>query len=76
VVVLGHIQRGEGNSKFIDRGFMAGLGNYAVNVLTNGVTDHCVNLNHGKLNTIPLEYAISHKKTDVNMYYKLIKLLT
>jgi 6-phosphofructokinase 1 len=75
VVVLGHIQRG-GHPTSIDRIMAARLGNYAISVLRSGVTDHCVNLNHGKLNTIPLEYAISHKKTDVNMYYKLIKLLT
>ncbi|PNX49758.1 MAG: hypothetical protein BV457_00555 [Thermoplasmata archaeon M9B1D] len=75
VVVLGHIQRG-GHPTSIDRIMAARLGNYAVNVLRNGVTDHCVNLKHGKLGTIPLEFAVQPKKTDVNTYYKLIKILT
>jgi 6-phosphofructokinase 1 len=75
VVVLGHIQRG-GHPTSIDRIMAARLGNYAVNVLRNGITDHCVNLKHGKLDTIPLEFAVQPKKTDVNTYYKLIKILT
>jgi len=75
VVVLGHIQRG-GHPTSIDRIMAARLGNYAVNVLIDGFTNHCVNLKHGKLKTIPLEYAVSPKKTDVSTYYKLIKLLT
>jgi len=75
VVVLGHIQRG-GHPTSIDRIMAARLGNYAVNVLKDGVTDHCVILKDGKLVTIPLEVAVQPKKTDVNTYYKLIKILT
>ena len=75
VVVLGHIQRG-GHPTSIDRIMAARLGNYAVNVLKNGVTGHCVSLKDGKLVTIPLEVAVQPKKTDVNTYYKLIKILT
>jgi len=75
VVVLGHIQRG-GHPTSIDRIMAARLGNYAVNILNKGITDHCVSLKNGKLVTIPLKFAIQHKKTDVNTYYKLIKILT
>ena len=75
VVVLGHIQRG-GHPTSIDRVMAARLGNFAVNVLRNGVVDHCVCLKNGKLNNIPLESAVQPKKTDVDIYYKLIKILT
>ena len=75
VVVLGHIQRG-GHPTSIDRILAARLGNYAVKVLNEGITDHCVSLKNGNLVTIPLEFAIQPKKTDVNTYYKLIKILT
>lgn len=75
VVVIGHIQRG-GHPTSVDRIMAARLGNYAVNVLSNNVTDHCVSLKDGKLVVIPLEVAIQPKKTDVNTYYKLIKILT
>jgi len=75
VVVLGHIQRG-GHPTSIDRIMAARLGNFAISNLIDGVTDKCVNLKHGKLDTVPLEYAIQPKKTVVNAYYKLIKILT
>lgn len=75
VVVLGHIQRG-GHPTSVDRVMAARLGNYAVNVLNDGITDHCVSLKDGKLVTIPLEVAVQPKKTDVDTYYKLIKILT
>jgi 6-phosphofructokinase 1 len=75
VVVLGHIQRG-GHPTSVDRILAARLGNYAVNVLRDGITDHCVSLNDGKLITIPLEVAVQPKKIDVNTSYKLIKTLT
>jgi len=75
VVVLGHIQRG-GHPTSVDRVMAARLGNYAVNVLRDSVTDRCVSLKDGKLVTIPLEVAVQPKKTDVNTYYKLIKILT
>ena len=75
VAVLGHIQRG-GHPTSFDRIMAARLGNYAVNVLNDGVTDHCVSLKDGKLATIPLEVAVQPKKADVNTCYKLIKILT
>jgi 6-phosphofructokinase 1 len=75
VVVLGHIQRG-GHPTSIDRIMAARLGNYAVEMLNKGITDHCVSLRNGELITIPLELAVQPKKTDVNTYYKLIKILT
>ncbi|KYK21130.1 hypothetical protein AYK21_05205 [Thermoplasmatales archaeon SG8-52-2] len=75
VVVLGHIQRG-GHPTSIDRILAARLGNYAVKILNEGITDHCVSLKNGELVTIPLEFAIQPKKADVNTFYKLIKILT
>ena len=74
VAVLGHIQRG-GRPTAIDRLLGARLGNYALNVLNDGLTDHCVNLKNGELSTIPLENAIQPKKIDTESYYKLIKIL-
>ncbi len=75
VVVLGHIQRG-GHPTSIDRIIAARLGNYAVNVLKDGLTNHCVTIKDEKLITIPLEVAVKPKKINVNIYYKLIKNLT
>lgn len=75
VVVLGHIQRG-GHPTSVDRVMAARLGNYAVNVLKDGLTNHCVSVKDGKLMTIPLEIAVQPKKTDITTYYELIKILT
>jgi 6-phosphofructokinase 1 len=75
VVVLGHIQRG-GHPTSIDRVMAARLGNYAVNVLRNGLTNHCVCINDGELVTIPIEVAIQPKRTNVDSNYELIKKLT
>jgi len=75
VAVLGHIQRG-GHPTSIDRIMAARLGNYAVNVLRDGITDHCVSLKNGNPVTVPLEFAVQPKKTDADTYYKLIKILT
>lgn len=74
VAVLGHIQRG-GRPTAVDRLLGARLGNYALNVLNDGLTDHCVNLKNDELTTIPLENAIKPKKIDTESYYKLIKIL-
>ncbi len=75
IAVLGHIQRG-GIPTAKDRYLGAKLGNYAVDVLINGKTDHCVTLNNDKLMCIPLSKAIKPKKIDVDSFYKLIKILT
>ena len=74
VAVLGHIQRG-GRPTAVDRLLGARFGNYALNVLNEGLTDHCVNIKNGELSTIPLELAIQPKKIDTENYYKLIKIL-
>jgi len=73
--VLGHIQRG-GRPTAMDRLLGARLGNYAVNILKEGTTDHCVNFKDDKLFTIPLSVAIQPKEIDVDSYYRLIKILT
>jgi 6-phosphofructokinase 1 len=75
VAVLGHIQRG-GIPTARDRLLGARLGNYAVEVLIDGMTDHCVYYKDRKLFTIPLNVAIQPKKLEVNNYYRLIKILT
>jgi len=75
VAVLGHIQRG-GRPTAMDRLLGARLGNYAVNILKDDVTDHCVNFKDDKLSTIPLSVAIQPKEIDVDSYYRLIKILT
>jgi 6-phosphofructokinase 1 len=75
VAVLGHIQRG-GRPTATDRIMAARLGNHAVDMLKNGLTDHCVCLKEEKLCTIPLEEAIKPKTIDVNAIYRLIKILT
>ena len=74
VAVLGHIQRG-GRPTAKDRILAAHLGNYAVDVLKQGLTDHCVALKDGRLVTIPLETVIQPKKIEVEGYYRLIKVL-
>lgn len=75
IAVLGHIQRG-GNPTAKDRLLGARLGNFAVDVLKDGLTDYCVNFKEGKLFTIPLNEAIKPKELDVKSYYRLLKILT
>jgi len=75
IAVLGHIQRG-GRPTATDRLLGARLGNYAVNVLKEGITDSCVSFKDDKLFTIPLSVAIQPKEIDVDSYYRLIKILT
>jgi 6-phosphofructokinase 1 len=75
VAVLGHIQRG-GRPTATDRILGARLGNYAVEVLKEGVNDHCVYLKNNSLDTLPLNIAIQQKEIDVHALYRLIKILT
>ena len=67
IAVLGHIQRG-GRPTAKDRYLGAKLGNYAVDVLIDGKTDHCVTINHDKLTSFPLSNAIKPKKLDVESF--------
>ena len=75
VAVLGHIQRG-GRPTAKDRILGAKLGNYAVEKLRQGLTNHCVTEKNGEIVTIPLSVAIMPKEFDVDRYYRLIKILT
>jgi len=75
VAVLGHIQRG-GRPTSTDRILGAKLGNYAVEALQKGLTNHCVTIKNEKFIEIPLNIAIQPKEIDVSSYYKLIKILT
>jgi 6-phosphofructokinase 1 len=75
VAVLGHIQRG-GRPTSTDRILGAKFGNYAVEVLNKGFSDHCVCLKNNNLETITLDVAIQAKQIDVEGLYRLIKILT
>jgi 6-phosphofructokinase 1 len=75
VAVLGHIQRG-GRPTANDRIMALKLGNYAINVLKDGITDHCVTIANNELALIPLNVAIQPKKIEAENYYNLIKILT
>lgn len=75
VAVLGYIQRG-GSPTALDRIMAARLGSFAVDVLRKGESDKCVCANENKLSTIPLEIAIQPKKIEIEIYYRLIKILT
>lgn len=75
VVVLGHIQRG-GRPNAGDRILAARLGNYAVELLRSGETDRCVLLKNGQTDSIPMDMVTHSKKTEVDPYYRLIKILT
>lgn len=74
-VVLGHIQRG-GRPTAIDRIMAAHLGNFAVELIKDGHTDKCVGLKDNQLVTVPLEVATKPKETEIESYYRLIKILT
>ena len=75
VAVLGHIQRG-GRPTATDRILGARLGNYAVEALKNGVSDHCVFIKNNIFENISLDAAIQPKEIDVHQLYHLIKILT
>jgi 6-phosphofructokinase 1 len=75
VAVLGHIQRG-GRPTATDRLLAAKLGNYAVECLKDGMTNHCVTIKNEKFTEIPLNVAIQQKEIDISNYYRLIKILT
>jgi len=74
VTVLGHIQRG-GRPTAVDRILGTKLGSYAVQMLKDGITDHCVHFNHKKQGIIPLEHAIQPKHLTINEQYSLLKLV-
>ena len=75
IAVLGHIQRG-GRPTATDRILGARLGNHAVEMLKNGIINHCVAINDDEIVEIPLNITIQPKKIDLGGKYKLIKLLT
>jgi len=75
VAVLGHIQRG-GRPTANDRILGAQLGNYAVELLIEGLKNICVCIKNNKPTHIPLNEAIKSKQLDVYSKYKLIKILT
>ncbi|HID26090.1 MAG TPA: hypothetical protein EYP23_06505 [Thermoplasmata archaeon] len=64
VAVLEYIQRlGRPTAK--DRILAGHLGNYAADVLKQGLTDYCVAFKDGILVTIPLETVIQSKRIKV-----------
>ncbi|HIE35875.1 MAG TPA: 6-phosphofructokinase [Candidatus Omnitrophica bacterium] len=75
VVVLGHIQRG-GRPTAFDRILASRMGSFAVELLKRGEKNKCLGIRNGKILFFPLEEAIKPKKTEVESFYKLIKILT
>jgi len=75
VTVLGHIQRG-GHPTAIDRVLASRLGNYAINLLKEGITDIYVHHNNGTLGYHAIHKATEPKTFDLAEYYTLLKQLT
>jgi 6-phosphofructokinase 1 len=75
VVVLGHVQRG-GSPTAKDRTLATRLGSKAVELLIAGQTDKAVGVISDNINVVDLEFAVSAKKLEVEIPYRLIKILT
>lgn len=75
VTVLGHIQRG-GHPTAIDRVLASRLGNYAINLLKEGITDIYVHQNNGTLGYHAINKVTEPKIYDLSEYYTLLKQLT
>ncbi len=75
VVVLGHVQRG-GSPTAKDRTLATRLGAKAVELLIAGEIDKAVGVISENINVVELESAVSAKKLEVEIPYRLIKILT
>ena len=75
VVVLGHIQRG-GNPTARDRILAARLGAAAVDLILNDDFGKAVGVQDGRINAVDLHLAVEEKKTEVEHFYRLIRILT
>lgn len=75
VVVLGHIQRG-GNPTARDRILAARFGAAAVDLILNDEFGKAVGVQDGRINAVDLHLAVEEKKTEVEPFYRLIRILT
>jgi 6-phosphofructokinase 1 len=73
-LVLGHIQRG-GAPTAKDRILAARLGIAAVDAIVAGKSDICVGIKDDIIIEVPLAIATMPKKWDVELYYKISKML-
>ncbi|MCX7926804.1 MAG: 6-phosphofructokinase [Candidatus Omnitrophica bacterium] len=75
VAVLGHVQRG-GSPTAKDRNLATRLGAYAVELLIQGATAKAVGVQSNQLTAVDLEFAVSKKNVDCDVFLQLIKKLT
>ena len=61
--VLGHIQRG-GSPTAFDRVLATRMGDYAVELLANGVGGHCVGMIDNEITSIPIDTALALPRRD------------
>ncbi len=72
--VLGYIQRG-GSPTASDRILATQMGDYAVDLLENGISGHAVGWVRGRVSSMPLEEAFEFPKVDKELVYELQKRL-
>ena len=72
--VLGHIQRG-GSPTPADRMLASRMGDYAVELLMNGIGGHCVGIIDNKITSLPIEEALSRPKASRKHFYRLFERL-
>jgi 6-phosphofructokinase 1 len=75
VVVLGHVQRG-GSPTARDRTLATRLGAKAVELLIAGETGKAAGIISDNINVVDFEFAVSAQKLEVEIPYRLIKILT
>ena len=72
--VLGHIQRG-GSPTPQDRVLASRMGSYAVDLLMNDVSGHCVGIIDNKITSMPIEEALTRSSTSKDEFYRLFERL-
>lgn len=72
--VLGHIQRG-GSPTPADRMLASRMGDYAVELLMNGIGGHCVGIIDNKITSLPIEEALGKPKASRKQFYRLFERL-
>lgn len=72
--VLGYIQRG-GSPTASDRIMATQMGDYAVDLLANGISGHAVGWVRGRVSSMPLEEAFEFPKVDKSKVFDLQKRL-
>lgn len=72
--ILGHIQRG-GSPTPQDRVLASRMGSYAVDLLMNDVSGHCVGIIDNKITSMPIEEALTRSSTSKDEFYRLFERL-